>query len=376
MPDIYTETTSRGFFSRFFGSLIGLLLGPVLIIAAVILLWWNEGRAVQAIVGLNAAATQTVELSDANPSSATEGKLVHVVGSATASAPVSDSDVGVTFAKSVAIARKAEMYQWHEKSESHTSNNLGGGQTTTTTYSYSQVWSENPIDSSVFHHPEGHTNPAMPFHSQLFAASDAKLGGFALDPDTLHELDLVQNASPDAPGGWSKNGATLYKRDASTPKVGDLRVSYLSLPSGSTISVLAEQSHGGFAAFTTPNGYTVDLAATGNQPTTIMIANKRHAESTLTWILRGGGTVAMIVGFALFFGPIAAVASIVPFLGGLVRGAAVFASIVVGVPLSLVVMALAWIGHRPLIGGGILLVAAALFYGLWRTHASRIPKPA
>jgi high-affinity Fe2+/Pb2+ permease len=63
----------------------------------------------------------------------------------------------------------------------------------------------------------------------------------------------------------------------------------------------------------------------------------------------------------------------VPFLGGIVRGAAVFVSVVIGVPISLVVIALAWIGHRPLVGAGILIIAATLFYGLWRMHAARSP---
>jgi len=376
MPDTFTETTTRGFFSRLFGSILGIVLGPILIIAAVILLWWNEGRAVQAIVGLNAAQTQTVELTDATPAPANEGKLVHVVGAATATSAVADSDLGVNFPDTVGVARKAEMYQWREKSQSHTSDNLGGSQTTTTTYTYTEEWSDTPIDSSAFHHPEGHVNPEMPLHSQLFVASDATLGGFSLDSATVGRLELTQSVTPDAPDGWTKSGDKLVKGDdPAAPKVGDLRVSYTALPSGTTISVLAQQTHGGFAPFTTPNGYTVHLAAIGNQPTAVMIANQRRAESFLTWILRGVGTLVTVIGLALFLGPISTIASVVPFLGGIVRGAAFFVSLVIGVPLSLVVIALAWIAYRPLIGGGILLVAAAIFYGLWRLHASRSPAP-
>ena len=106
-----------------------------------------------------------------------------------------------------------------------------------------------------------------------------------------------------------------------------------------------------------------------------MIAGERQSESTLTWILRLVGTVLMIVGFAALLGPLSTLASVIPFLGSLVGGAAFFAAMVVGIPLSLVVIALAWIGHRPLIGGAILLVAAAIFFGLRRLHASRSPAP-
>jgi hypothetical protein len=375
MPDVFTETTSRGFFSRLFGSFVGLLLGPVIVIAAVMLLWWNEGRAVQAIVGLNAAATETIELQNTTPLPANDGKLVHIVGPVAASAAAADPDLSLNFPGQAAVARTAQMYQWREKSESRTTDKLGGGQTTTTTYTYSQGWSDSPIDSSSFKHPEGHANPAMPFRSQFFAASDAKLGGFTLDPDTMRQLDLIQPVSADAPAGWTKSGNQIFKGDPAAPKTGDMRVSYLGLPAGSTVSVMAAQSNGGFAPFVTANGYAVHLAAMGNEPAALMIANKRHAESTLTWVLRGAGTFAVVLGLALFLGPLSTFASLVPLLGGIVRGAAVFAAAVIGLPMSLAIIALAWIGHRPLIGGGILVLAIAIFYGLWRLHISRSSAP-
>jgi hypothetical protein len=64
--------------------LAGLVIGPLLIIGAIVLLWWNEGRAVQAIVGLKDAASQVVEAQASGPSPANENKLIHVIGAATA----------------------------------------------------------------------------------------------------------------------------------------------------------------------------------------------------------------------------------------------------------------------------------------------------
>src|SRR5689334_19588357 len=43
----FTETSSQGFGSRLGSSLTGLLIGPLLVIGAIVLLCWNEGRAVQ-----------------------------------------------------------------------------------------------------------------------------------------------------------------------------------------------------------------------------------------------------------------------------------------------------------------------------------------
>ncbi len=39
MPDSFTTTSTQGFFSRLLGSFVGILLGPVLVIAAIILLF-------------------------------------------------------------------------------------------------------------------------------------------------------------------------------------------------------------------------------------------------------------------------------------------------------------------------------------------------
>jgi hypothetical protein len=373
MVNQYTEVTQTGFFSRLFGSIIGVFIGPLLIIGAIVLLSWNEGRAVHAIIGLNAAQQMLVEAQAASPSPANDGKLVHVVGQATASAAISDSDLNVNFPGQVTVARTVEMYQWQEKKEEHSQDNTGGSQTTTTTYTYDHVWSEDPINSSDFKHGDGHANPDMPFRSSRMSASDAKLGGYTLDADTLGDIDPPQALTPDAPDGWQKSGDRLYKGDPATPKVGDLRVSYHGLPTGSTISVLAAQSGSGFGTFTTPNGYTIHMASAGNHPATEMIAQQRATESLITWILRGVGLLIMWIGFSMLLGPLATFAAIIPFLGSIVRGAAAFVAFVISVPLTLVVIALAWLAFRPLLGGGLLVLAAASLYGLWRWHKSRTP---
>ena len=109
MSDHFTETTSRGFGSRLGSSLAGLIIGPLLVIGAVVLLWWNEGRAVQAIVGLKDAASQVVEADASGPLPDNHNKLVHVVGNATAQSPIQDPDVGVSFPGQVAVAHGRDV---------------------------------------------------------------------------------------------------------------------------------------------------------------------------------------------------------------------------------------------------------------------------
>jgi hypothetical protein len=70
----------------------------------------------------------------------------------------------------------------------------------------------------------------------------------------------------------------------------------------------------------------------------------------------------MVLGFAIFLAPLSTVASVIPFLGDLVGGAITLVALAIGVPLSILVIAFAWLTFRPLIGGALILVAVAVGY--------------
>jgi hypothetical protein len=372
MPDSFTEVTQTGFLSRLGGSFLGLIAGPALIIGAIVLLWWNEGRAVDAIVGLNSAASAVVE-AGTSPSPGNAGKLIHVVGQAKTDSTVSDSDLSIQFPGQISVQRTAEMYQWKEDEQSKTEDQLGGGQKTTTTYTYKKEWSSSAIDSSEFKHQEGHENPQMSLSSSRLDADDVTLGGYKMDAATLDLVDPDTALKPDAPEGYTRSGSTYYNADPKAPKVGDMRVTYSGLKSGSTISVLALQSGEGFGSYVAPNGYQVHAAELGNKSAAEMIQTQRSTESFITWIVRGLGFILVWAGFAWFLSPLSTLAAVIPFLGSIVRGAAGAVSFVIAIPLTLIVIALAWFAHRPLIGGALLLIAAGAGYGLWRWHAARRP---
>src|SRR5258708_3528268 len=109
MVNQFTGVTNRGCLGSIFSSFIGFIIGPILVVGAVVLLGWNEGRAVQAISGLGEAGGQVVEASAATVDPAKEGKLVHVSGPVTAAAPLSDPDLQVPFTGQVVVARVAQM---------------------------------------------------------------------------------------------------------------------------------------------------------------------------------------------------------------------------------------------------------------------------
>jgi len=373
MVNQFTTVTNRGCLSNIFGSFVGFIAGPILVIGAVVLLSWNEGRAVQAISGLGEAGGQVVEATTAAVDPGKEGKLVHVTGPVTAAAPLSDPDVQVPFAGQVVVSRTVQMYQWVEKTESKTRDKLGGGTETVTTYTYSMAWSDQANDSSRFEHPENHVNPPMPFGAARWTASDARLGAYTMDDQTLRLAAVETPLRPDAPQGWTLTGGSLLKGDPASPKVGDLRVTYVGLPSGTTVSVLAAQTHGGFGSFTTRNGYQLEMVDMGSQPAATMLNEKKQSEGAMTWVLRVVGFMGIFMGVGMFLGPLSAIAAVIPLLGSITRGAAFLAALVVAVPTTLTVVALSWIVFRPLVGIGLLVAAGALLYGLHRWHQKQHP---
>ena len=150
-------------------------------------------------------------------------------------------------------------------------------------------------------------------------------------------------------------------------------MTYTGLANGSTLSVLAQQSHGGFGPYTAANGYQLEMVDLGNVPAQAMITEQRNDETAMTWVLRVVGFFGIFAGVLMFLSPLSGIVGFVPILGSIARGAAFLAAMVVAVPTTLVVVALSWIVFRPVVGIGLLVAAVALLAGLRWIHGKAHP---
>jgi hypothetical protein len=366
MTDQFTKVTSENYFQRLGSSFGGMVFGIVLMIIACILLFWNDGRAVDAQRGLNAGGRAVVSLTTTAPVPANEGKLVHMTGQATATAPLADADVGVTFVNTLTLERKVEMFQWVQETSSSTKDKVGGTQETTTTYTYTKKWIDAAQDSKSFEKPDGHANPEMPFTSSRIQATDAKLGGFALPEGILAQLTSETLVAPDTiPQGWTKVGTALYKATGTpeAPAIGDIRVTYAPLASGTVISAVGKQAGGVLQAWTSNNSnYEVLLAQQGMASAAVMIKDQKAAENILTWVLRVIGTLLNIGAFALLMGPLRALGNVIPLVASIIGGGVGLVAFGLGSGLSLIVIAIAWFAFRPLLSIGLIAAACAAIY--------------
>ena len=367
----YRETTHVSWFRRMQQSITGIGLGLLLVIAAIVGLFWNEGRAVQTAKSLEEGAGIVVSVAADAIDPANEGRLVHVTGRVVVEAPLVDDAVGVS-ASGVRLERVVEMYQWKETSRSETRKKLGGGEETVTVYTYSRDWSESPIDSSQFRQPEGRSNPPMGFSSQTFSASSGKLGAFELGPDILRRIgsespypigpDTAETARVanmmNKPAQFI-DGVIFLGYSPANPRIGDYRISYRLVKAGET-SIVARQKGSGFAPYQTRAGNQLLIVRDGIHSAEKIFADAQASNTALTWVLRGVGILVMMFGFSLVMRPIAVIADVIPFLGFLVRKGTGIIAFVLAAFIGSLVIAAAWFYYRPLLALGIVAGGAAI----------------
>jgi hypothetical protein len=370
--DNVTEVTTEGWGGRIGGSFIGALIGVVMVVGSIVLLYWNEGRAVAAIRALDQAGRRLVEVKAEAVDRAADGRLVHLTGMMQAGAPATDVAFGIGGGDLLRLKRQVEMFQWKEQESTRTEKSLGGSETRTTTYSYRKQWSEAAIPSGSFHHPLEHDNPALPFTTTTIDARAVRLGAWRVAPELLAKVSAFQPvAQPPVPAGWQRVGDALYRgNDPSHPAIGDLRVSFSAVPA-QTISVVAAAIGGTLTPYRGAGGYEVALASPGLVGGDAMLQQKKHEEGVFTWILRGVGFVVMLIGFVLIGGPLSALAAFVPFLEGIVGAGLFLVALTLAVPLTLLTIAIAWFAHRPLLGAALLALAVGAAIGLRRLHRPR-----
>jgi hypothetical protein len=385
MPDNFTDITSQGWLSRIGQAITGVLVGLVLVLVAFPLLWWNEGRAVRTARSLQEGASAVISVPFDRVDAANEGKLVHLSGEATTSETVSDPEFGVSAPSAIKLVRNVEMYQWQEEKKSQERSKLGGGKETTTTYTYSTQWSGRPVDSSSFKHPEGHGNPgSFPFESRTITAGAVTVGGFTLSPDLIAKIDTREarpvgesdaNALP-AGSNLTMAGGVFYRgENPSVPKVGDLRVKF-EIVKPQVVSIVAVQRGNSFEAYQARAGNAILLLQAGTVSADSMFKAAEAENTMLTWLLRAGGFLMMLVGLVLVFRPITVFGSVIPFLGSLLGAGLGAFAFFIATSLSILTIALAWIAYRPLVGIGLLAVAGGAFVLLARMRKKHAPVPA
>jgi hypothetical protein len=360
MPDHFTETTTTGYGKRVGNAFGGIIVGIILFFASFVVLYTNEGAVDFSLIAKTAVQVDaSQEVTDA----ALKDKLLSTTGTLTTTETIGD-DMYLKPGKYIALVRDAEMYAWVEKKSEHSQTDVGGGETTTTTYDYVKEWTANPQTSSGFRYPEGHQNPSMEVKGTSRRVAKATIGVFDIDMQnvdlpSLSRLTLnAENTDPAAApsvnaaaGSPAKleGGEYIYmgKTAGSTfaaPAVGDVRISYSTLNDGVNVTIFGKLTGKTFGSYLDPNNNRLFRIFTGSREEAISSLHEEYVMSK--WIWRGVGFLMMWIGLAALMGPISVILDFLPFLGGLSRNLIGAVTFVVALVLSAVTILISMVFHN------------------------------
>uniref|UniRef100_A0A7C4R5J9 Uncharacterized protein n=1 Tax=candidate division CPR3 bacterium TaxID=2268181 RepID=A0A7C4R5J9_UNCC3 len=372
MADIIKEKTTTGYGKRIGNAFSGIVIGLILFFASFGVLFWNEGK----IDISNIAKTATVIDPTTQLDDSLNGKLISAYGEFKTEENIDDG-LYLNPSNYLALERKVEMYSWKEEAESTTKENLGGSETTETTYTYKKDWVENPQDSSDFKEPTGHTNPTQTIKSEFYKAKNAKIGQYSVDLQSVKlpefdDLALSNEIIKTDPDIILKNGF-IYKPinkinpafgqiyNVDDPQVGDLRISYRYLPSGITGTIFGAPQGNRISSYTDTKGNTLFRIF---RTTHELAVNQMHTEFvTSRWIWRIAGFLMMWFGLSSIMGIIGTILAVVPFLASIGRGLISVITFIVALIFTILTILVSQILHSwiALLVLAILAIASIIF---------------
>ena len=149
-------------------------------------------------------------------------------------------------------------------------------------------------------------------------------------------------------------------RNPASPAIGDVRYTFTYVPTGLEMSIIAQVRGETFVQFKAKNGRTISYTAMGAKTAEEMFDSARASNKTLAIILRVIGVLVVIAGLKAVLGPLSMILAFLPFLRRMVEAGLGILCFLIGLAWSLIVIGLAWLVYRPIIGGALLVAAGAL----------------
>lgn len=379
----YTETTSTSYGQRLAGSAKGMIGGLLVFIIGTCLLWWNEGRTVRTAKAIGDAASHVESVADVSKVDASlNGKLIHASAFADTKDTLTDDLFGVR-EQAIKLDRKVEYYQWVEHSQRKKRDKVGGGEETITTYTYEQEWVKKPVNSSNFKESryrnanrvlsqvEEHNEMAQHVTFGAYTLPESFVASISgsepvevrmteeqrftwderlhmLMPKVNTETSLVHTSANTVYLGLSPN----------SPQVGDVRVTFTKVPPAD-ISLIAQVDGSTFKAYRAKNGQSFSRVQMGTVSADEMILQARSENNLWAWVLRVIGILLVVGGLKGMFGLLPMLFKVLPFLGSIVDAGVGLVSWILGLAWSFIIIAIAWLVFRPIIGISLLVLAIA-----------------
>ena len=157
-------------------------------------------------------------------------------------------------------------------------------------------------------------------------------------------------------------GNVLYfGRVPGAPEVGDVRVTFEKVVPAK-VTVMAVVDGDTFKPFKAKNGKRFQTLVMGAKSGDEIIEAEKEANNMILWFLRILGCLMVIGGLKGIFGFIETILKVVPFIAGIFGWGVGLVCTIIGVAWSLIVIAIAWLFYRPLLGISLLVLAGLLIW--------------
>ena len=157
-------------------------------------------------------------------------------------------------------------------------------------------------------------------------------------------------------------GNVLYfGRVPGAPEVGDVRVTFEKVVPAK-VTVMAVVDGDTFKPYKAKNGKRFQTLVMGQKSGDEIIDAEKEANNMILWALRIIGIMIVIGGLKGIFGFLETILKVVPFVANIFGWGVGIVCTVIGIVWSLIVIALAWLFYRPLLGISLLVLAGFLVW--------------
>ena len=331
----------------------GIIVGPILIVVGILALWGNEGRFDYATA---ARGTKTMNA----PTTEFDNELISYTGSMETDLTIPGEYVE-SLVGYLTVSRNAEIYAWDE-------NEDDDGNTT---------WSRKWMSSVQSNSRNRRDNVRQELSSQLFRPDTYNVGKLTINGKSIEFVDdsksiptstmTLNNSGKVSKLNKQRNYLYLAK---SANQVGDERVSYSGVPVPVTATYFGKYEDGrGVAHQAEQKGSFIENLIGDTGVLHFIVAGDRSValntmQQHLTrtkWLYRGGGFLAITIGFSMIFSAVAGFLYHVPILGSIIQSGVLIVSLTLGATVSIITITASYLMHNPWILAVLLAVGVAAF---------------
>lgn len=334
--------------------LAGIVIGPVLIVVAIVAIWKNETRYDFYREAAGTTAISTLE-------SAVPDQLISHTGSMDTSAEIVGKYIE-SFEGFLVVRRSAEIYAWDRDEDDD-------GRVT---------WSKRWMSS--IENNERNRGIRQLLQSGRMLPDQYRVGELSIPSKSIEFVDPNRSISigelrltPIAQQlRLQKRGQEyFYLIKSSGDQIGDERVRYSGIPIPSTATYFGKFSEGqGVAHDAHQRTGFINLMIQDSGVLHHIVAGQREAAlatmkaylSRLKWIVRGISTGVTVIGFLFLFGSVARFLFPLPIIGPLAERGAWLLAFLIGIPVAMAAIAISFLASHPLwLAGGITGIALVIY---------------